>query len=64
MTPRQLHNLAKYFFDLSKLTLTVSVISQLVGQENINMKVIVFGATTSVLLLSMAVWLDWREEDD
>ena len=53
-------NVAKFFYDLSKLTLGIAVISQLVTRDNLHWNTVAMGLTTGVIFFTMACMLDKR----
>lgn len=62
MTPRRWQNLAKYFFDVSKLILTTSVLAPLVISEKADWKVIAIGTLGGVLFFAGGIVLDRKGE--
>ncbi len=62
MTPRRWENIAKYFFDMSKLIMGTAVIMQLVTKEHIDWNEIALGATTGVLFLLVGIMADRRAD--
>lgn len=64
VTSRRWQNIAKYFFDVSKLVIGISVISQLVAQEMIQWKAVAFGTLTGVVFMTVGVLIDRRGDDN
>jgi len=64
MTSRRWQNIAKYFFDISKLVLSITVVAPLVGRGGISLKVVALGALSGVLFLTMGLIFDRKGEAD
>lgn len=62
--PRQWDNLSKYFYDISKLVLGVSVVTQLARPNEANLIVVAFGIIAGVLFLLLALMIDRRDKHD
>ena len=60
MSERLWQNLAKYFYDISKLVLGVAVVTQLAGLGNTDFKVVAFGIVAGLLFLIMGMFFDRR----
>ncbi|MDO8518922.1 MAG: hypothetical protein Q7T11_02015 [Deltaproteobacteria bacterium] len=57
MTPRRWENIAKYFFDLSKLVVASAVISQLVSKD-FSQKIFAFGSLNAILFFVAGYFFD------
>lgn len=64
MTPRQWQGLAKYFFDMSKITISIAVISQLVARDQSSWKAIAFGTVTGVSFLVTGLFFEKKGDDN
>lgn len=64
MTPRRWENLAKYFYDLSKLTLSIAVVTQYVARGLAEWKILALGGLTGVSLFAAGWIADMKGETD
>jgi hypothetical protein len=60
VSSRRWQNIAKYFFDMSKVILAGAVVAQLVEIHQVDLKVIEWGIGSGVLFLLVAIVLDVR----
>lgn len=63
MSPRRWQNVAKYFYDISKVIIAVAVISPLFDKHGFNWEDMVLGATAGFLLFCAALLLDWKGDE-
>lgn len=58
MTPRRWENIAKYLFDISKITMGTSVVTKIVAENAVNWNSVAFGLASGVALFIAGVILD------
>lgn len=63
MSSRRWQNLAKYFYDMSKLIMASSVVAQLVAYQKLELKVVAWGLIGGILCLIEAVRLDKKGDE-
>ncbi len=61
MTQRQQENVAKYFYDLSKIVFATAVIGNFIAWKNFDMVTLCFGASNAWLLFWWGYVLDGRK---
>lgn len=62
MTRRQRESIAKYLYDLSKITFAAAVLRSLVDWQHLDMLILVVGAASAAGLLAWGFMLDGMEE--
>lgn len=64
MSARRWQNLAKYFYDISKLIVASAVVTHLVEHPVFNLKLVVFGLLAGIGFLLIGLQLDRKGEDN
>jgi len=63
VTARRWQNLAKYFFDVSKVIVALAVIGKAVSDQEIQIKTVAFGLFSGVLFFWMGLMFDRKGDE-